>query len=181
MLVKKSSLIWLLNNEKGHLSSDRQLRVRGVLSSEFNTIKKNIRRKKQTAKTEELLLSEESSELSSESYMEEQLVLDDTEEVSSEYEDSDIGDSAENDLKPQEILLERYYVVYYDDDWYLGRSISLKQNNTQFKFLKRNLEQFIWPKKDDIDEVLNEFVLYGPIALIGNGPFEIKRYQLFTN
>ena len=156
MLVKKSSLIWLLNNEKGHLSSDRQLRDRGVLSSEFNTTKKNtrknIRGKKQTAKTEQLLLSEESAESSSESesesYLEEQLVLDDTEEVSSEYEVGNIGpDSAEDDLKPQEILPERYYVVYYDDDWYLGRSISLKQNNTQFKFLKRNLkpslQQFI--------------------------------------
>ena len=116
--------------------------------------------------------------------MEEQLVLDDTEEVSSKYEVSNIGpdrgpDSAEDDLKPQEILPERYYAVYYDDDWYLGRRISLKQNNTQFKFLKRNLQpslqQFIWPKEDGVDEVLNEFVLYGPIALIGNGPFEIKK------
>jgi hypothetical protein len=33
--------------------------------------------------------------------------------------------------------------------------------------------QFDWPKWDDVDHVHNTCILYGPVLLKGNGPFEI--------
>ncbi|KAF5302422.1 hypothetical protein FQR65_LT08510 [Abscondita terminalis] len=73
-----------------------------------------------------------------------------------------------------DVKLENYYAVFYDDSWYIGRVIEILDKSTsKVKFLKENLRQFIWPKRDDIQEVRNEYIYYGPIILQGTGPFTL--------
>lgn len=49
-----------------------------------------------------------------------------------------------------ELLLEKYYAVYYDDRWYLGRLIDFyDEDSSKIKFLKEELDVFKWPARDD--------------------------------
>ncbi|KAK5647932.1 hypothetical protein RI129_002824 [Pyrocoelia pectoralis] len=76
------------------------------------------------------------------------------------------------------IELEKYYAVFYDEGWFLGKVISKAGGNeekTEINFLKKNQENYIWPKKKDIQLVNKQFVFYGPIDLSGNDPFTLKR------
>ncbi len=34
---------------------------------------------------------------------------------------------------------------------------------------------FSWPSRDDIQDVHKNYISYGPVTLVGNGPFDIKR------
>lgn len=72
-------------------------------------------------------------------------------------------------------VLEKYYAIFYDINWYLGRVIDFPdEGETKIKFLKMGLgNSYEWPKDDDIQTVKNKFIFYGPIHLIGNGPFYI--------
>lgn len=72
-------------------------------------------------------------------------------------------------------ILEKYYAIYYDISWYLGRVIDFPdEGETKVKFLKMGLgDAYDWPKDDDIQIIKNNFLFYGPINLIGNGPFYI--------
>lgn len=78
----------------------------------------------------------------------------------------------------QELEVERYFAVFYDIQWYIGRVTDIKESTCVVKFLKQDLEQFTWPNHDDIQEVQKEFIFYGPLTLIGNGPFTLKRSDL---
>jgi len=80
------------------------------------------------------------------------------------------------------LIVEQYYVVIYDTNWYIGRIISVglraepqNKNFYQIKFLKEDLNTYIWPKTADIQDVNKKFIIYGPISLQGSGPFSIKR------
>jgi len=56
-----------------------------------------------------------------------------------------------------------------------GRNLG-KVNNTEneFKFLKEQLNgEYYWPKSEDLACVDKVFVCFGPIKLIGNGPFRV--------
>jgi len=43
------------------------------------------------------------------------------------------------------------------------------------KFLKAELDTFIWPRTPSIELVDPKFIFYGPIELSGCGQFKIKR------
>lgn len=73
-----------------------------------------------------------------------------------------------------DIKVEHYYAVYYDDSWYIGRVIEIiDESMSRIKFLKEDLHHFIWPKRDDIQQVQNKYIYYGPIILQGVGPFSL--------
>ena len=73
------------------------------------------------------------------------------------------------------VVLEEYYAVYYDQNYYIGRAIEQKGDQLKFKFLHRNRcgfeAQYDWPRRPDIDSVHRRYIIYGPIKLVGNGPF----------
>ena len=66
--------------------------------------------------------------------------------------------------------MEKYYVVFYNIGWFIGKVLEIEEK-VKFKFLKKNLENYKWPKKEDIQSVDERFIFYGPIELIENGPF----------
>lgn len=77
---------------------------------------------------------------------------------------------------PATFELEKYYAVYYDDKWYIGRAVS-NDATTQcckMKFLQETHQGFKWPNLDDIHMVEINFFLCGPVNLIGNLPFNIS-------
>lgn len=82
-----------------------------------------------------------------------------------------------NKTKFFRVNLENYYAVYYDDQYYIGRAVENMDHHIKFKFLSRNLDQYYWPRRDDIEIVAIEFVLL-KIDLEGNGPFKIPQQQL---
>ena len=67
------------------------------------------------------------------------------------------------------IECEKYYSVYYDTGWHIGRELHIKQNICKIKFcmLIQN------PKKDDIQEVDKRFII--PITLNGINSFTINK------
>lgn len=74
-----------------------------------------------------------------------------------------------------EIKKESYYAVYYDINWYIGRIIEpTKRNKYKIKFLKATLNEFVWPKTDDVQEVEKKYLFFGPIKLLGNNPFSLR-------
>lgn len=73
------------------------------------------------------------------------------------------------------INTEMYYAVYYDTGWYIGRVLEKLTNQLfKIKFLSQNLEVFKWPRKDDIREVENRYIFYGPINMQGVNPLTIS-------
>lgn len=74
------------------------------------------------------------------------------------------------------IILESYYAVFYDDQYYLGRAIELVEGKIKMKFLTKVLNKYYWPKKDDIDLVEEKFVLL-KLDLKGNCPYEVTNQQ----
>lgn len=73
-----------------------------------------------------------------------------------------------------EFILEKYYAVYYEDQFYIGRVLTINGDKCTMKFLKKNVNSYIWPKKDDICDVEISFIYFGPITLLGNHPFKIN-------
>lgn len=51
----------------------------------------------------------------------------------------------------------------------------------KFKFLHRSvvagINTFNWPRRDDIDICHTNNVFYGPIQLVGNGPFTVVELE----
>ncbi|GBN42624.1 hypothetical protein AVEN_91885-1 [Araneus ventricosus] len=74
------------------------------------------------------------------------------------------------------IELEKYFSVYYDDNWYIGRVAEYDANSEmcKIKFLQETDLGFKWPSVDDVQMVQKKFLLAGPIELSGNLPFYIK-------
>lgn len=66
--------------------------------------------------------------------------------------------------------------MFYDLNWYLGRVVDFPDEGlTKVKFLKQGLgDSYEWPAHNDTDVVQNHFIFYGPIKLIGNGPYNIE-------
>lgn len=92
-----------------------------------------------------------------------------------EYSSKNNTANTEVKIKNIEILLEAYYAVFYDTRWYLGRIIKTDMFKSTLKFLHFNLDQYFWPKTDDIAEVENKYIFYGPVELSGCCPFYLKR------
>ena len=68
---------------------------------------------------------------------------------------------------------EKMYAVDYVDRYYIGRVLkkSDKENFYHMKFLHKFSEGgrvlFRWPKTDDVDEVHETNIFYGPVHLEG--------------
>lgn len=86
-----------------------------------------------------------------------------------------INKKSNKKFKKLEIECEKYYCVYYDTGWHVGRVLHVEQNTCKIKFLYANLDEFKWPKKDDIQEVKKKFIMCGPISLNGTNPFTLSK------
>lgn len=77
--------------------------------------------------------------------------------------------------RPINPLLENYYAVFYDLNWYVGRVLDFPDEGlVKVKFLRQGLgDSYEWPLHDDIEVIDSKYVFYGPIKLIGSGPFLI--------
>lgn len=80
----------------------------------------------------------------------------------------------------QELEVERYFAVFYDIQWCIDitDTTDIRESTCVVKFLKQDLEQFICPNYDDIQEVQKEFIFYEPLILIGSRSFKLKRSDL---
>lgn len=99
-------------------------------------------------------------------------------ESSVESDEDVASQTTQKDITKESLLLsEHYYSVYFDEDWFIGRIIKSDDNNTHYviKFLEKNFDKFVWPKREDIQQIKKEFIFYGPIQLEGNEPFTVKR------
>lgn len=102
------------------------------------------------------------------------LASDDSDTCASTYDDENQDEKLSITV---DISLEKYYVVAYERKWYIGRILNILDGKCTVKFLKDNLDTYEWPRNNDIQEVKNPFVFYGPIILQGAGPFTIKRHE----
>lgn len=185
MMVKKSTLCWLLQTSGNlKLSNDRLLRVRGlkdISKCAVNTvpiktkIKAKVRGKIRKIRGTNKTASESSSESADCSY--DSSSSSDIEAIEEEFVPNDDEILGNNPLSNNvDLKLEHYYAVFYEENWFLGRIISL-EDKIVMKFLKQELDKFIWPdkKNEDIQKVDGKYIFYGPIDLTGNDPFFLRR------
>lgn len=164
--MRKSTLCWLFATKSGRLSTDRILRVRGVPSQKLSL--QNVKEKQNRKKNWDVTSSPKSGTNGSENESE-------YEEMREKDQKNEIG---ENIIEQIPIHIEKYYAVYYDNRFYIGRALNVYENfSCKVKFLKSKLDTFIWPREEDVEVVENRFIFYGPIDLIGNGPFQLKGHQ----
>ena len=64
-----------------------------------------------------------------------------------------------------EIEVEEYYAVDYLNKYYIRRALSISDHFVTFKFLHRVFDQYVWPGRDDIDDVHSSCVFFGPGTL----------------
>ncbi|CAH1176648.1 unnamed protein product [Phaedon cochleariae] len=146
--VKKGTLCWLLDNKNPRLSTDRLERVRGpkcasevlsrVLPKKAPATKERKRRSSGT--------STGSVSLSSPSYAD----SDESETFSDLENDKSAGPEETGDVF---FFPEKYYSVAYKENWYIGRILEITNNGLVIKFLKYDLDKYIWPQSEDIQTV----------------------------
>ena len=51
------------------------------------------------------------------------------------------------------VAIEKYYAIDYLNKYYIGRALSIANNLVKIKFLHRVLDRYVWPGRDDIEEV----------------------------
>ncbi|CAG9768534.1 unnamed protein product [Ceutorhynchus assimilis] len=180
-IIKKSSYCWLLDQSNGRVSTDRLKRFIGsTRKAPRKTPEKSASKNSEPTlkKTKQKLPMDQASGTSTDSSTDwDVMELDDSDDLE-EFSDEMLPCQSENlsETAVPEIHLENYYAVFYDQSWFIGRIIEDKGNAYyKIKFLKAELDTFIWPRKEDIDTVYKDFIFYGPINLIGGGPFELKR------
>ncbi|CAG9822811.1 unnamed protein product [Phaedon cochleariae] len=155
MTLRKSTLCWLFSDKSGRLSSDRIMRVRGMSASNYK--KENVK-KIQTPRSR----SKDFNKNCRDAVVD--LNCDSNSEDTTDEEDYSIQNSSEgpedfekssDSESVMEITIkeEEYYAVYYDLRWYLGRVISVEEHFCEVKFLKEDMGEFHWPKKDDKQRV----------------------------
>lgn len=177
MLVKKSTLCWFFADKKGKLSSDRRIRCRGMSTRSQNLGQTKNSTTSSTKKKQNKKLSKKSR-----NHVEETSDSDSDECYSekSEYENESFSEEESNVEKVISICIEKYYAALYDT-WYIGRILEIFENDTfRIKFLKSELDMYIWPNKQDIQVIEKKYIFYGPIDLMGNGPFRLKRHDIIN-
>lgn len=96
------------------------------------------------------------------------------------------GEKADSPMKEDGMVVperEKYYAVFYDDRYYIGRVLDIaSDSDVKMKFLSEQLgDTFSWPRKDDISVINKRFIFYGPLTLEGMGPFNIKDIDKIKN
>ena len=71
---------------------------------------------------------------------------------------------------------DKYYAVEYQKTYHFGRALGSPDGSfVNFKFLHSTVSSgekvFNWPRRDDIDRVHSSCVFYGPVVIVGVGPF----------
>ena len=80
------------------------------------------------------------------------------------------------DLASPAIVEGSYYAVDYKRLYYFGRVIKFAGSQVTFKFLYSvSASSFDWPKRDDIYTCPQSSVFYGPVSIVGVGPFTIPQ------
>lgn len=192
--VRKSTLCWFFSEKQGRLSSDRLLRVRGM--NVKDTADQNAVQKPRQKHFEKVIKSRKSkrlgkkriskrAETESSSESDKDNISLTSETLSETFSDFDGECSGECDLECDSasktdisIDLESYYAIYYDNMWYIGRITKQSSNMSgsyEVKFLQKDLDEYKWPQKDDVQNVDKTFIFYGPLSLIGSNPFSIRR------
>lgn len=163
MTVKKSKLCWLFISISGRLSSDRLLRVRTdsaralIVSKKCMNSKRNVNLEQSDTSVSGSCRTD--SEFENESF-------------------SDKNDEETDIAKRITVNKDEYYAVLYDK-WYIGLVIeTLDENTSKIKFLKRELDEYMWHRPEDIQILNNKYIFYGPIKLNGIGPFLLKSLKL---
>ena len=81
------------------------------------------------------------------------------------------------DLDSPTIVEGRYYAVDYKRLFYFGRVIKCGGPQVTFKFLYSvSASSFDWPKRDDIYTCPQSSVFYGPVTIVGVGPFTVPQH-----
>lgn len=160
--VKKTSLCWLFSDSISKVSTDRLERFK-VKKKDSDPSKRIIN----IDKDEEISCKQTSSNEGDTS----------EDEISEETDLKDENPSKKSEIK---ILKEHYYSVMYEDAWYIGKVVKEvvtenRKKYIQIKFLKENLDNFSWPKQEDIQNVENIQVFYGPIKMLGSQPMRLSR------
>ncbi|XP_044758739.1 uncharacterized protein LOC123316627 [Coccinella septempunctata] len=169
IIIKKSALCWLLEEGKGRISTDRLRRYNQKRKYAGRTdVKRKLRKGKQEEEYSDNNLSEEMIIELDENSSKEELEVP-VDEIES-HDKSEMGKVI--------IEAERYYAIAYDDGWYIGRVLEKNGNSYKVKFLKQDLQNFVWPKNLDIQNVIDVFFIYGPISIEGTDPFQITRFDL---
>lgn len=90
-----------------------------------------------------------------------------------------VTDKPANNTKTnsKNIESEKYYAVYYDKTFYIGRIIEVFENSAKIKFFKSELDIYKWAKETNIQIVQNEYLFFGPVTLIGTEPFHLSRHE----
>lgn len=187
-VIKKSSYCWLLDESSGRVSTDRLKRFvtnsQNKLHHSSNSQKRPSKRlsevplekskKKKNNKISKRLEPEWEQDTSSDEDDEPLVILDDS--TDTETFSNTSTDSQSHNVDLLEPKLEKYYAVLYDHQRYIGRVLEkTKEDHFRLKFLKAELECFIWPKTEDVEIVHLKYIFYGPINLVGNSPFSISR------
>ncbi|XP_070532795.1 uncharacterized protein [Ptychodera flava] len=80
----------------------------------------------------------------------------------------------------QVIQLFQFYAVYYSKTYYIGKPTAIQDGLFVFTFLhKMGAREFVWPNREDTDNISRDRIFGGPIPLIGQGlKFQIQRQTL---
>ena len=70
-------------------------------------------------------------------------------------------------------------MFFYEEYWFLGKIIrKTGTSKSKIKFLKKETLSFIWPKKENIADVENKFIFYGPVEVLGEESVTLRRSDL---
>ncbi|XP_031349112.1 uncharacterized protein LOC116175142 isoform X1 [Photinus pyralis] len=179
--IRKTTLCWLLSKNIDRISSDRLLRFVGnkkrrEKNSENNNSKHNasFKNKKTLRKRPRKDLSPHSSTNTEDDSCEEMRYAESEDSDTLVFEEDE--EIVQSKSEVNDVKLEHYYAVAYNDGWYIGRVVEkVKDDLFQMKYLKYSLDKFIWPRTPDIHDTNIEYIFYGPVCLDGNDPFYLKR------
>lgn len=87
-------------------------------------------------------------------------------------------ESKRDEKREISIEMEKYYAVYYDNEFYIGRLVKEDGEYFTFKFLHRlrqgDNKLYDWPQRPDTETIHGKYVFGGPLKLIGTGPFVVN-------
>ncbi|KAL0100589.1 hypothetical protein PUN28_019732 [Cardiocondyla obscurior] len=149
IVVKKSSYCWLLDEGNGKISTDRLRRF--MTGNTINKRPKNYTTK--SNKKKQKCVKVPSSPEKDENDSEKECFSENNPEI---YNKNNVP----------KIFLKNITLV-----------VDQCNNQVKMKFLKSELNLFVWPCDEDITFIDAKYIFYGPIELVGTGPFVLKHYD----
>ncbi|KAF5286417.1 hypothetical protein FQR65_LT12598 [Abscondita terminalis] len=144
IVVKKSSYCWLLQDDRGRVSSDRLKRFH------LTAKKKKLPTANTKRKSNNVLQINNDDVDNSSSSSDDNIEYDSVNTEESGNSEVEQTDKTNRNVEPEVLMLENYYAVFYDEGWFIGRAIEkLSADTYKFTFLKQDLDNFVWPKIPD--------------------------------